>query len=124
VSGERAIGGLNAAAGVSGSDHLCADAGSWIHPPHLIVTDRARDRPHQSGQGNRLRPIREEISMAWTENTNCRGRVRVVGAPGTLLATGINDAGTIVVLYANPDAAPDGQQSPMRMPGIMSGPDD
>jgi hypothetical protein len=39
-----------------------------------------------------------------------------VGAPGTLLATGINDSGTIVGLSANPDATPDDQRSPMRMP--------
>jgi hypothetical protein len=44
----------------------------------------------------------------------------VVGAPGSLLATGINDAGTIVGLSANPDAAPDCQRRPMRMP-MMSG---
>jgi probable HAF family extracellular repeat protein len=47
----------------------------------------------------------------------------VVGEPGTLLATGINDAGTIVGLYANPDAAPDRQPSPMGMPMMMSGSD-
>jgi probable HAF family extracellular repeat protein len=46
-----------------------------------------------------------------------------VGAPGTLLATGINDAGAIVGLAANPNAAPDPQPSPMQMPMMkrMSG---
>ena len=41
---------------------------------------------------------------------------RPVGAPGTLLATGINDAGAIVGLDDNPNAAPDDQPSPMQMP--------
>jgi probable HAF family extracellular repeat protein len=43
------------------------------------------------------------------------------GAP-TTLATGINDRGQVVGAYENPDTAPDGQQSPMRMP-MMSGGD-
>jgi probable HAF family extracellular repeat protein len=42
------------------------------------------------------------------------------GAPRTLAAD-INDRGQIVGAYENPDAAPDGQQSPMQMPGMMSG---
>ena len=42
-----------------------------------------------------------------------------VGAPGTLLATGINDAGAIVGLAGNPNAAPDDQPSPMAMPMMM-----
>ena len=44
------------------------------------------------------------------------------GAPRTV-AFGINDRGQIVGVYENPDAAPDGQQSPMRMPMMMSGSD-
>ena len=43
-----------------------------------------------------------------------------VGAPGTLLATGINDAGTIVGLAANPNAPPDVQRSTAPMPMLMS----
>jgi len=43
------------------------------------------------------------------------------GAPTTLV-TGINDRAQIVGAYENPDAAPDDQQSPMRMP-MMSGGD-
>jgi hypothetical protein len=45
--------------------------------------------------------------------------------PGALTtaATGINDRAQIVGIYANPDATPDGQQSPMRMPMMMSGGD-
>ena len=42
-----------------------------------------------------------------------------VGAPGTLLATGINDAGAIVGLAGNPNAAPNFQPSPMQMPMMM-----
>ncbi len=45
----------------------------------------------------------------------------VVGAPGTLLATGINDRGQVVGLYANADAAPDCQPSAMQMPTMMPG---
>jgi probable HAF family extracellular repeat protein len=46
--------------------------------------------------------------------------------PGTqrTLAWGLNDRGQIVGLYENPDAGPDGQPSPMRMPMmkmVMSG---
>ena len=44
------------------------------------------------------------------------------GAPKTA-AFDINDRGQIVGGYENPDAAPDGQQSPMRMPMMMSGSD-
>jgi probable HAF family extracellular repeat protein len=40
------------------------------------------------------------------------------GAPNTV-AFGINDRGQIVGVYENPDAAPDGQQGPMRMPMMM-----
>jgi hypothetical protein len=47
-------------------------------------------------------------------------RIDFPGAPGTG-ATGVNDRGQIVGLYVNPDAAPDRQRSPMRMPGMMSG---
>jgi hypothetical protein len=42
------------------------------------------------------------------------------GAPNTV-AFGINDRGQIVGVYENPDAAPDGQPSPMQMPMMMSG---
>ena len=42
-----------------------------------------------------------------------------IGAPGTLLATGINDAGAIVGLAGNPNAAPNSQPSPMPMPMMM-----
>ena len=40
------------------------------------------------------------------------------GAPSTA-AFGLNDRGQITGTYANPDAAPDDQQSPMRMPMMM-----
>jgi hypothetical protein len=40
------------------------------------------------------------------------------GAPRTLAAD-INDRGQIVGAYENPDAAPDGQASPMPMPMMM-----
>ena len=42
------------------------------------------------------------------------------GAPNTV-AFDINNRGQIVGVYENPDAAPDDQQSPMRMPMMMSG---
>ena len=41
------------------------------------------------------------------------------GTPAS--TTDINDRAQIVGLYANPDAAPDRRQSPMRMPTMMSG---
>ena len=40
------------------------------------------------------------------------------GAPSTA-AFGLNDRGQITGTYVNPDAAPDDQQSPMRMPIMM-----
>jgi hypothetical protein len=45
--------------------------------------------------------------------------------PGALttLVTGINDRGQIVGAYENPNAAPDAQPGPMRMPMMMSGSD-
>ena len=43
------------------------------------------------------------------------------GAPRTV-AFDINDRGQIVGVYENPDAAPDRQPSPMRMPMMMSAP--
>jgi hypothetical protein len=45
--------------------------------------------------------------------------------PGALstAAFGLNDRGQIRGTYVNPDAAPDGQPSPMRMPMMMSGSD-
>jgi probable HAF family extracellular repeat protein len=45
-------------------------------------------------------------------------RIDFPGALGTL-ATDINDRAQIVGIYANPDAAPDGQPSPMQMPMMM-----
>jgi uncharacterized membrane protein len=42
------------------------------------------------------------------------------GAPNTA-AFDINNRGQIVGVYENPDATPDDQQSPMRMPMMMSG---
>jgi hypothetical protein len=42
------------------------------------------------------------------------------GAAGTSF-TDINDRGQIVGIYTNPDAAPDRQPSPMRMPMMLSG---
>jgi hypothetical protein len=42
------------------------------------------------------------------------------GAPSTAVF-GINDRGQITGTYVNPDAAPNGQRSPMQMPGTMSG---
>jgi hypothetical protein len=45
-------------------------------------------------------------------------RIEFPGALGTL-ATDINDRGQIVGIYANPDAAPDRQRSPMRSPMLM-----
>jgi probable HAF family extracellular repeat protein len=58
-----------------------------------------------------------------------RGFVLREGAEGPFTpidfpATGINDRGQIVGIYTNPNAAPDGQQSPMRLPMMMSGSDD
>jgi hypothetical protein len=37
------------------------------------------------------------------------------------VAFDINNRRQIVGVYENPDAAPSGQRSPMRMPGMMSG---
>jgi uncharacterized membrane protein len=42
------------------------------------------------------------------------------GAPRTV-AFDINNRGQIIGAYENPDAPPDDQQSPMRMPMMMSG---
>jgi probable HAF family extracellular repeat protein len=49
-------------------------------------------------------------------------RIDFPGALGTLAAD-INDRAQIVGIYTNPDAAPDGQPSSMRMPMMMSGSD-
>ena len=46
-------------------------------------------------------------------------RIDFPGAPRTA-CVGMNNRGQIVGVYENPDAAPDGQPSPMQMPMMMS----
>ena len=49
-------------------------------------------------------------------------RIDFPGAPRTVVR-GMNNRGQIVGVYENPDAAPDGESSPMQMPMMMSGGD-
>jgi hypothetical protein len=52
-----------------------------------------------------------------------RGRLSRIDFPGAAGTStfDLNDRGQIVGIYANPDAAPNGQRRPMQMPGMMSG---